>query len=445
MILGSLIEGEVSIYYILSTLVILLILGLTLGKLAELIKIPAVTGYLLAGIICGPVIGLVNEYTADALSILSSIAIGFIAYSIGLELWLPKFKKSGKQILIITFVQALLTTLVVFLLLFIFKQPLWLCLVLAAIACATAPAPIMMIVKRYQAKGEVTDTLVPVVGLDDGAGIIIFGICLSISSALLSGEDINIHTALFEPVLEIVFSVIFGFVLGIILEALAKHVFIKFGKHERNDAYLTTSICAVLMSVAGAHYLGLSPILTPMVAGMVFTNCVNKESFKLQAKAVDKFTAPLMICFFTLAGADLDFSILLSAGIVGIIYVVARVIGKMTGAFVGAKISKAPKNVQKYLGLGLLPQGGVAIGMVIACTTVFPHDEGLFVQTVVLAGIVVYELLGPTLVKLALKKSGELHSPDEIKKDNSSLQDKKIELSIADSIFEVKNHEANEK
>ncbi len=213
MILGSLIEGEVSIYYILSTLVILLILGLTLGKLAKLIKIPAVTGYLLAGIICGPVIGLVNEYTADALSILSSIAIGFIAYSIGLELWLPKFKKSGKQILIITFTQAILTTLVVFLLLFIFKQPLWLCLVLAAIACATAPAPIMMIVKRYQAKGNVTDTLVPVVGLDDGAGIIIFGICLSISSALLSGEEINIHTALFEPLLEIVLSVIFGFVL----------------------------------------------------------------------------------------------------------------------------------------------------------------------------------------------------------------------------------------
>ena len=153
MILGSLIEGEVTVYYILFTLVCLLILGLTLGKLAELIKIPAVTGYLLAGILCGPVIGLVNEYTSDTLSILSNIAIGFIAFSIGLELWLPKFKKSGKQILIITFAQALLTTIVVFLLLFVFQQPLWLCIVLAAIACATAPAPIMMIVKRYQAKG----------------------------------------------------------------------------------------------------------------------------------------------------------------------------------------------------------------------------------------------------------------------------------------------------
>ena len=441
MFLGSLIEGEVTVYYMLFALVCLLILGLTLGKIAELIKIPAVTGYLLAGIICGPVIGLVNEHTSDTLSILSSIAIGFIAFSIGLELWLPKFKKSGKQILIITFAQALLTTIVVFLLLFVFQQPLWLCIVLSAIACATAPAPIMMIVKRYQAKGEVTDTLIPVVGLDDGVGIIIFGICLSISSALLSGEDINVHTALLEPLLEIVLSIFFGGLLGIILEKLARHVFIKFGKHERNDAYLTVSICAVLLSVTGSHYAGLSPILTPMVAGMVFTNFVNKESFKLEAKAIDKFTAPLMICFFTLAGADLDFSILLSAGIVGIIYVVARVIGKVVGAYLGAKMSKAPANVQKYLGLGLLPQGGVAIGMVIACTTVFPETEGLFVQTVVLAGIVIYELLGPSLVKLALKKSGELHSPDETKKDNHE----KVELSIKEAIFNVEDHKTEEK
>ena len=179
--------------------------------------------------------------------------------------------------------------------------------------------------------------------------------------------------------------------------------------------------------------------------GTTFTNFVNKESFKLQAKAVDKFTAPLMICFFTLAGADLDFSILLSAGIVGIIYVVARVIGKVSGAYVGAKISKAPKNVQKYLGLGLLPQGGVAIGMVIACTTVFPEQEGLFVQTVVLAGIVIYELVGPSLVKLGLKLAGELHSEDEKKKVHTNETEEKIELSIEHSIFEMKNHEEENK
>ena len=445
MILGSIIEGEVTIYYMLFALVCLLVLGLILGKLAELVKIPAVTGYLLAGIICGPVIGLVNEHTSDTLSILSSIAIGFIAFSIGLELWLPKFKKSGKQIVLITVFQALLTTDVVFLLLLVFKQPIWLCLVLSAIACATAPAPIMMIVKRYQAKGQVTDTLVPVVGLDDGVGIIVFGVFLSISSSLLSGKDLDIHTALLEPLLEIVLSIFFGALLGIILEKLARHVFIKFGKHEKNDAYLTVSICAVLLSVTGSHYAGLSPILTPMVAGMVFTNFVNKESFKLQAKAVDKFTAPLMICFFTLAGADLDFSILLSAGIVGIIYVVARVIGKVSGAYIGAKISKAPKNVQKYLGLGLLPQGGVAIGMVIACTTVFPEQEGLFVQTVVLAGIVIYELVGPSLVKLGLKLAGELHSEDEKKKVHTNEPEEKIELSIEHSIFEIKNHEEENK
>ena len=400
------------IYYAILFLVVLLVSGMILGKLAEKIGIPAVTGYIIAGVLAGHVFHLVDETTIAGLNIISDISIGFIAYQIGIELWLPKYKNSGKQILIITFVQALMTVLVVFGALLIFKQPLWMALVLGAIACATAPAPIMMIIKRYHVKGVVADTLVPVTGLDDGIGIIIFGICLSIATAILdTGGKISIQTALWEPLKELGLSILLGAILGLLIVVVNKLAFNKYEKHERNDAYLSVAICVVFLSVAGAHFFGLSPILTPMVAGAFFTNFVNKDTFKVQQKTVDKFVPPLMIAFFTLAGAELDLQVLLSAGLVGIIYILGRAIGKFFGAFVGAKISKAPKDVQNYLGLALLPQGGVAIGMVLACVSAFHShpEEAIFIQTVVLAGIFIFELIGPILVKFAFKKSHELN------------------------------------
>lgn len=415
------------IYYAIMFLAVLLIAGMILGKLAEKIGIPAVTGYIIAGVLAGPVFHLVDDTTIQGLNILSDISIGFIAYQIGIELWLPKYKKSGKQILIITMVQALMTVLVVFLLLIIFKQPLWMALTLGAIACATAPAPIMMIIKRYKVKGEVADTLVPVTGLDDGVGIIIFGICLSVATALLEANGkINVTTALLNPLKELGLSILLGAALGFIIVLANKFIFTRYDKHERNDAYLSVAICVVFLSVTGAHFFGLSPILTPMVAGAVFTNFVNKDTFKTQQKTVDKFVPPLMIAFFTLAGAELHLEVLIKAGIVGIIYVIGRAIGKFFGAFIGAKLSKAPKNVQNYLGLALLPQGGVAIGMVLACVSTFPKTEGIFIQTVVLAGIFIFELIGPVLVKFAFKRSHELNG-GEIK------EEEKEEIVVEDS------------
>ena len=402
------------IYYAITFLAVLLIAGMILGKLAEKIGIPAVTGYILAGILAGPVFHLVNDTTIQGLNILSDISIGFIAYQIGIELWLPKYKKSGKRILIITIFQAIFTFLIVCLLLLAFKRPLWMALTLGAIACATAPAPIMMIIKRYRVKGEVADTLVPVTGLDDGVGIIIFGICLSVSAAILNNNGhVNIATALLDPLKEIGLSILFGMALGLIIVVANKFVFRKYGKHERNDAYLSVAICVVFLSVAGSRFLGLSPILTPMVAGACFTNFVNKDTFKVQQKTVDKFVPPLMIVFFTLAGAELDLKVLISAGLVGV-DVLGRALGKFLGAFLGAKIAKASKNVQRYLGLALLPQGGVAIGMVLSCVSAFGSKEGVFIQTVVLAGIFIFELIGPVLVKLSFKKSNEINADDSI-------------------------------
>lgn len=398
-------------YYYLTMLCLMILLGLVLGKLAEKIGIPAVTGYILAGVIVGPVLKLVTEKVVDGLEIISNIAIGFIAFSIGMELWFPKYKNSSKQILIITAVQAITTTLVVIGATYIFKQDLPLSLMLGAIACATAPAPIMMIVKRYKASGPVTDTLLPVVGLDDGVGIIIFGVCLSVSKALIGGGEVKIGEAILKPLLELGLSIVLGAVIGFILGILSNKLIKKLGKHERNDTYLTVSLISVFISVTAAHTFNLSSILVPMTIGIVFTNMIDKESFKTESKVVDKFTPPLMIAFFTLAGAELDFKILISAGLIGIVYIIARIIGKFGGAYIGSEISKSDKVIRNNLGFTLLPQGGVAIGMVFSAGSEL-GDLGRTIQTIVLAGIFIYELFGPVLVKYILTKIGETHDKD---------------------------------
>lgn len=417
--LGAMAEDP---YYHLTILCILVFLGLIIGKLAEKLGVPAVTGYILAGVIIGPILGLATTDIVDGLEVISNIAIGFIAFSIGMELWLPKYKKSSKQILIITIVQAFMTTLVVIIAVYVFNQELPLALMLGAIACATAPAPIMMIVKRYKCRGELTDTLLPVVGLDDGAGIIIFGICLSLAKALSTSGDINILKAIGKPLLELALSIIVGAVIGFILGILSNKVIINYSKHDRNDTYLTVTLISVFISVTASHFFGLSSILVPMTIGIVLTNMINKEAFKTQTKVVDKFTPPLMIAFFTLAGAELDFNILLSAGIIGIIYVIARIIGKYFGAYLGAIIAKAPKTIRNHLGITLLPQGGVAIGMVISAASEL-GDLGKTIQTIVLSGIFIYELFGPILVKYTLQKAGEVHLNDseEISQEISTI------------------------
>lgn len=398
-------------YYYLTMLCLMILLGLVLGKLAEKIGVPAVTGYILAGVLVGPVLGLVDEKVVNGLEIISNIAIGFIAFSIGMELWLPKYKHSSKQILIVTMVQAAITTLVVIGAVYIFKQDLALALMLGAIACATAPAPIMMIVKRYKASGPVTDTLLPVVGLDDGAGIIIFGVCLSVSKALVSGTDVNFTAAILKPLLELGLSIVVGALIGFLLGILSNKVIKKLTKHDRNDTYLTVTLISVFVSVLASHSFGLSSILVPMSIGIVFTNMIDKESFKTQTKVVDKFTPPLMIAFFTLAGAELDFKILISAGVTGIIYIIARVVGKMGGAYIGCSLAKTDKVIRNNLGITLLPQGGVAIGMVISAANEL-GDLGKTIQTIVLAGIFIYELVGPILVKHTLTKIGETHDKE---------------------------------
>lgn len=423
-LLNVLANLEFDIYYELMMLCLLIVLGILLGKLAEKLSIPAVTGYIIAGILVGPVLNLVTEEVTNGLKIISNIAIGFIAYSIGMELWLPKYKNSAKEILIITFVQAILTTAIVFFALVLFKQSIAVALLLSSIACATAPAPLMMIIKRYKAKGKLTDTVLPVVGLDDGVGIIIFGVSLAVAKALIEndGESINIFKIILTPLKELGLSILLGVVIGLIVGVLSNKVIKNFAKHDKNDTYLSLAIICVFLSVTAAHYFNLSPILVPMVIGMTVTNMIDKETFKTQTRVIDKFTPPLMIAFFTLAGAELDFKILINAGLVGIIYIVGRIIGKYVGSYIGCLLGKSDKNIRKNIGLTLLPQGGVAIGMVITVANEC-GDVGKMIQTIVLAGIFIFELTGPILAKIGLERTGDI-----IKEKNEEIENNTTEI-----------------
>lgn len=407
--------GAVDVSGIVLDIAIILIAGLILGRLAEKIKIPSVTGYLVAGLLIGPISGLIFSspiITHDSLNdyhIISNIALGFIAFQVGNELWLGKLRKTGMKIVVITVIQAIATTgLVIILLLFVTDVPI--ALTLGAIAAATAPAPIMMIVKKYRTKGELTDTIIPVVGLDDAIGVILFGILLSISVSIAAntGEAITMFHLIKEPVIEIGYSILIGTVVGVVAGLALKTI-----DHntERSEKNLNVVIIAVFFTTGLSLYFHASPILTPMIAGAIVTNLLNKDCYKEEEHTIIRFIPPLMILFFTIAGAELQFDVIAQAGMIGAGYIVGRILGKYFGSMFGCKITKSSKNVSKYLGLSLLPQSGVAIGLSIAAFGAFEAVNLEYADTiknVTLAAVLVFELFGPFLVKMAFQKSGEI-------------------------------------
>jgi len=399
---------KMDVYELLLYLAIILSIGYFLGKLAEVIRIPEITGYIVAGVLLGPsVLNIVSDEVLRNFNVISNVVLGIIAYQIGTELWIPKFKKTGKQIMIITCIQAIITALVVFLGVWLIDQRLWLALALSSIAIATAPAPIMVIVKKIRAKGPVTDVVVPLVGIDDIFGVIIFGLFASIAVSLISGQSLNIHTALIDPLIEVILSIGIGLVLGLILVAAHRFGINYLKKKERYVAYLSLELSLIFLSVWIAHKYNLSMILIPMTIGMTFTNFISKEPFDIQAAALSNFSGPLIILFFTIAGVELSLKVLIEAGIIAVFYILFRCIGKIIGAYIGAVVAKAPDKVKKYTGICLLPQGGVAIGMLVAISTMFPENEAKLVQTIVLAGILIFELFGPVIFKKTLEKIGE--------------------------------------
>ena len=399
-----------NVVFLLLYLALALALGLLITRFFRLIKLPNVTAYLIAGLIISPYsFGIMPEAALKSLNFFSTIALGFIAFSIGFSFRLDHLKELGGKIYTITVVQALFTALLVdgaLLIAYFFGViELPLVFVFGAIATATAPAATLLVVKQYNAKGPLTDTLLPVVAIDDAIGLIVFELSLSISKSISAGEAMNFVTIVLLPLKEIALSLVIGAALGFVV-AFAEKIFLSRANR------LTIIILCVFVGVALSELLHLSNLLLCMAIGAVYCN-VDHHTEKVM-DVYDRWTHPLYVLFFVISGAGLDLKILLSAGLIGIIYVVVRAAGKYVGAGLGCYLGKAEPKVRKYLGLTLLPQAGVSIGM----AQVVSADPAMtafapVVTTVVLSATLIYELVGPLITKWALKKAGEIEEPQK--------------------------------
>ena len=402
--------------------------GLLISRFVKPLKLPAVTGYLIAGILIGPyclgklgVPGLGFPTTADvkALSLFNDVALGFIAFAIGNEFRLSQLRETGKQATVIGIFQALTATLMVDLMLiglhfFILGDSISVAdaIVLGAIATATAPAATLMVVRQYKAKGELTDLLLPIVALDDAVGLIVFAVSFGIAKAINCG-NYDMVSILVEPLLEIVFSVLLGFVMGGVFSAAEKYF-------KSNSKRLSLSITFVILTVAlsmmefevGGVKIGFSSLLVCMMLGTVFCNVCDFSADMMDK--TDKWTAPLYILFFVLSGAELELDVFSNPSVIviGLVYIFARAFGKWMGASISSKCMKCSPSVQKWLGITLLPQAGVALGMSVTVAQTLGAD-GELIRNIVLFGVLIYELIGPAMTRIALIHSGDIQPKNE--------------------------------
>lgn len=408
-------------YEALLVLAFVLFFGIYAGRFFEKFKLPHITGYIVSGLIIGGVLSLFGlSELVGHLEVISSVALGFIAFGIGTELEFGKLKKSGKEVVVITVIQAVAAAVFVIGGLLIFRVSLPIALVLGAIATATAPAPIMLLTRKYQTQGALTDTLLPLVGMDDAVGIILFGVLLSVGKALNTGTHLSFINLVEGPLVELIGSAIVGIVVGLLASLIIKKITSR--DRQKEELFLAISIVSVFITVSlakiglhiGDFQIHLSPILTPMTLGVVFANSLTRVRSHDVNLTVEKFTAPILIAFFTLAGAELVVAFVHNTdahygSLIGItvVYILFRAAGKMIGSHFGAKIMKSHRNVRKYLGFCLLPQAGVALGMAYQAKSDF-GEPGMQILIVVLIATLVYELIGPIGVKISLDKSGEI-------------------------------------
>ena len=403
------------------SLSVALLAGLLLSRLAKKVQLPAVTAYLVAGVLIGPFVlgkigipGLgITSNQIEGFGLISDLALGFIAFSMGSEFRIAQLKKIGKQATFIGVFQALFATLVVdaalIVLHLIIPETFTLesAIVLGAVATATAPAATLMVVKQYKAKGPVTDILLPVVALDDAVGLVVFAISFGIARSLGAGS-INATSVILEPILEVVLSLALGFVMGLLFTLCEKYF------HSRSKR-MAVSVTFVMMTVAlssmsfeiGTVHIGFSSLLACMMLGTVFCN-ICEVSEELMERA-DRWTTPVLILFFVISGAELELSVFadIMVVVIGAVYIISRSLGKYFGAGISAKMAKCNPNVVKYLGITLLPQAGVALGMAIKAIELGP--EGAIVRNITLFAVLIYEIVGPFLTKVALTKAGDIN------------------------------------
>ena len=411
---------------------IALLAGLLMTRLFKPLKLPAVTAYLIAGVLVGPYclgamgisgLGFATGESVHALAMVSEVALGFIAFSIGNEFRLEDLKKTGRQALVIGILQALAATILVDLALIgiYYLLPegtitIPQALVLGAIATATAPAATLMVVRQYKAKGPLTKLLLPIVALDDAVGLIVFAVSFGVARTMIEGK-VDLVSILVNPMVEIVASLLLGAVMGWVLTQLEK-------LFNSNTNRLNMTIGLVFLTAAvsqfdfhlGAVHVQFSSLLVCMMLGTIFCN-ICPLSHDLMG-ATDKWTSPLFALFFVISGAELELSVFSQWTIVviGLVYILFRSLGKYFGTLTSAKITKCSPAICKYLGITLLPQAGVALGMCSIAAAQMPDGAGNLIRNITLFAVLIYELIGPLCTRMALQAAGEIHPmPDHVK------------------------------
>ena len=414
---------------------IAMLAGLLMTRVFKPWKLPAVTAYLVAGVLIGPYclgalgiegLGFPAAEDVGRLSLVSEVALGFIAFSIGNEFRLEDLKKTGRQAAVIGVVQALMAALLVDLALIVVhciipeKFSMAQAITLGAIATATAPAATLMVVRQYKARGPLTDLLLPIVALDDAVGLVVFAISFGIAKTLVSGT-VDLVSILVNPLVEIGASLALGSVLGWLLTQLEK-------LFNSNTNRLNMTIAFVFLTVSlsmlewhiGPVHVSFSSLLVCMMLGTVFCNLC-PLSHDLMEKA-DRWTSPLFALFFVISGAELELRVFAEAAIIGIgvVYILFRSGGKYFGAGISAKWTKCSPEICKYLGITLLPQAGVALGMCMTAKQL--GAEGDLIRNIILFSVLVYELVGPMLTKWALTKAGDIHPMEEHVKNRRQIK-----------------------
>ncbi len=398
-----------------------LVAGMMMTRLLKRFNLPDVTSYLITGVLLGPCligafgipgIGFNTFEQVEGLSVISDVALGFIAFAIGSEFRLSSLETTGKAAVIVGVFQAFTATLLVdaaLLILHIFlgdKLPVSACITLGAIAAATAPAATLMVVRQYKAKGPVTDILLPVVALDDAVGLIIFAVSFGAAQAMTSNSASVLSIAV-APLLEIVLSLLLGGLLGWGLSYLEKWFKSRRNRTAMIAGFVIMAVALSMMSFTiGELEIKFSSLLVCMMMGTVFCNiCPISEDLMDRA---DKWSAPFLTLFFVLSGAELHFDVFTDLAIVGVgvVYILSRSIGKYVGAYISSRMAKCPFQVKRYLGITLLPQAGVALGM--ASQVGVLGEIGSTIRSIVLFGVLIYELVGPTLTKMALTAAGDI-------------------------------------
>ncbi|MCQ2448356.1 MAG: cation:proton antiporter [Oscillibacter sp.] len=407
--------------YVLIRIAACLVGGLILSRLAKKANLPAVTAYLVAGLLLGPFclgrvgipgIGFSSLEQVETMKIITQVALGFIAFTIGNEFRLSQLKTMGKQAVTVGILQAVVTTVLVdvalIVLHFIAPQVISIpsAITLGAIAAATAPAATLMVVKQYKANGPMTKLLLMVVAIDDAVGLVLFSVSYGVASALEQGS-LNWIGVVVEPLVEIVLSLALGTVAGFAMDRVEEYFYSR-------SKRLTISVAFVLLTVGlssvefhvGPVHCGFSLLLVCMMTGTVFCN-VCDTSMELMDR-VDGWTAPLNVLFFVLSGAELNLEVLSNPLVllVGVVYIIFRSAGKISGSYISCAMTNCSETIKKHLGITLLPQAGVALGMALTATNL---ADGVMVRNVVLFSVLVYELVGPTLTKRSLMAAGEIN------------------------------------